>query len=183
MGCGRSLQHDDALLAPAHLCRYCVHADICVDWIHLAQWQHLLSMLLTLGSTNGRKCRCTDHPSDMNQHYAVRNTSVTSYSLRKLQLVGHLQTRTDTYITGRYTTSRCIFIHCTLYHPAVIRIFICYHLTIRVLTVLSYNAGIWVLTVLSSYYNQGTHGVTVRVLIVLSSHYHQDIHGVVSSTA
>jgi len=61
MGFGRSLQHDDiAFMGPAHLYRYCVHADVCVDWIGFigsvrGQWRHFLNMGLTWGSTDGRK--------------------------------------------------------------------------------------------------------------------------------
>ena len=128
-------------------------------------------MALTVRSTNGRKCRYTDKPSDMNQHCAVRNTSVTSPSLDNLQLViFRLASRCC-------TTSRCIFIHCTLIIPlssgyscVTISGYSLYHPTI-----------IRVLTVLSSCYYHASHAViiplTFRVLIPLSQHY-QSTHAV-----
>ena len=106
----------------------------------------------------------------------------TSYSLDNLQMVN-----LDSY---RHTHHHRVLHHVTVYfhsvhsyHPAIIRIFRCYHLTIiRVLIVLSqYHQGIRVLIVLSSYYHKGTHCVIIRVLMELSSPYHQGTHCVIIS--
>lgn len=58
----------------------------------------------------------------------------------------------------------------------------CYHLTIRVLIVLSYHQGTHCVILILSGYSL-CYPTIIRVLTVLSSRYHQDIHGVVSSAA
>jgi len=109
----------------------------------------------------------------MNQHYAVRNTSVTSYSLDNLQLVGHLQTRI------RHGVSSFTALLSSRYHQHI-------HVltSIRVLIVLShYHQGTHCVILSSGY--QGTHCVIllsgyllcydpiIRVLMELASPYHQ----------
>ena len=152
-------------------------------------------MVLTCGCTNGRKCCYTDRPSDMNQHYAVRNPSVTSYSLDNLQLVIFRLVSTHTSSPGapRHGVSSCTALLSSRYHQDIhvltshIRVFIVlphYHQGTHCTIILpSSGYSYFVIVLPSSGYSLCYHPAIIRVLIVLSSYHHQGTHGAVDSTA
>ena len=116
----------------------------------------------------------------MSQHYAVRNTSVTSCSTDNLHLVIIRLVSTHTSSPGapRHGVSSCTALLSSRHHSCVnisLSGYSLYYPTIiRALVVLSYRQGTRV--ILSSGHSL-CYPTIIRVLIVLS-YYHQGTHGV-----